>query len=82
MLRPPDDSTDDYDFDVYTPRRLPISPGFVRYYSVYSDPEYSMYSDEWTSEEFDDDYSGPSRYEEDLDKYDNVLPRCMRTFLK
>ncbi|EAZ41804.1 hypothetical protein OsJ_26344 [Oryza sativa Japonica Group] len=85
MLRPPDDSTDDYDFDVYTPRRLPISPGFVRYYSVYSDPEYSMYSDEWTSEEFDDDdddYSGPSRYEEDLDKYDNALPRCMRTFLK
>ncbi|KAF0897814.1 hypothetical protein E2562_000520 [Oryza meyeriana var. granulata] len=79
MLRPPDDSTHDNDFHVYTPRRV----SFASTSSIgwYTDLE-SMYSEESEDNDGDDGYSNPSRYEDDLDKYDKMLPRSMRTFLK
>uniref|UniRef100_A0A0D9X586 F-box domain-containing protein n=1 Tax=Leersia perrieri TaxID=77586 RepID=A0A0D9X586_9ORYZ len=63
MLRTPTDSTDDYDFPVYPPTMIPLSPRSS--IEWYTDLE-SMYSEE--SEYDDDDDYNPS-YEDDLDKY-------------
>ncbi|KAK1609284.1 hypothetical protein QYE76_032957 [Lolium multiflorum] len=72
-VRLPRDSMDDYDFKVGSPR-------FACKEIDYDSP-YDTYLWESLSENSDDDYSGPSRYEADLDKYEKVLPRSMRTFL-
>uniref|UniRef100_A0ACD6A486 Uncharacterized protein n=1 Tax=Avena sativa TaxID=4498 RepID=A0ACD6A486_AVESA len=76
-VRFPRDSTDDYEFEVGSPRFACKEIDDCGYYS----PDYG-YPWGLESEESDDDgYSSPSRYEADLDKYDKVLPRSMRTFL-
>ncbi|XP_047073592.1 putative F-box/LRR-repeat protein 23 [Lolium rigidum] len=72
-VRLPRDSMDDCDFKVGSPR-------FACKEIDYDSP-YDTYLWESLSENSDDDYSGPSRYEADLDKYEKVLPRSMRTFL-
>ncbi|XP_037467146.1 putative F-box/LRR-repeat protein 23 [Triticum dicoccoides] len=74
-LRLPGDSTHDYHLEVQSPRFACKERGW----SI-SPVYYSPWLQE--SEEDDDDfYRSPSRYEADLDKYEKVLPRSMRTFL-
>ncbi|TVU15699.1 hypothetical protein EJB05_39236, partial [Eragrostis curvula] len=85
-LRLPEDPTDDCDFQVASPvmRRFvepawspPWSPNLMPNWS----PNLRNDSDDGDSGEFDF-YREPSRYEEDLDQYDKVLPFSMRRFLK
>ncbi|TVU02095.1 hypothetical protein EJB05_52461, partial [Eragrostis curvula] len=82
-LRLPYDPTDDSDFQVKKPRTpVAVTPTW------FSD-RHSFCSLCFCNDNSDDDasadsdfYCAPSRYEEDLDKYDSVLPYSMRTFLK
>lgn len=78
-LRLPRDSTHDYELEVQSPRFACKEEIIRRGWSI-SPVYYSPWLQE--SEEDDDDlYRSPSRYEADLDKYEKVLPRSMRTFL-
>ncbi|KAL6843347.1 hypothetical protein ACP4OV_027060 [Aristida adscensionis] len=73
-LRLPDDRTDDYDVQFWSPVRNDI---------VWSSDGFSM---DFESDYGDDDdfYEQPSRFEDDLDRYYKLLPLSMRTltFLK
>ncbi|TVU02115.1 hypothetical protein EJB05_52481, partial [Eragrostis curvula] len=85
-LRLPEDPTDDCDFQVASPvMRWFVEPAWSPPWSPNLMPNWSPNlrneSDDDDSGEFDF-YREPSRYEEDLDKYDKVLPFSMRTFLK
>ncbi|TVU15697.1 hypothetical protein EJB05_39234 [Eragrostis curvula] len=76
ILKLPDDPTDDCDFQFGSPLRTYVA----RTWSCCSCC-FFRHSD--SDDDNDSDfYREPSRYEEDLDKYDRVLPYSMRTFLK
>ncbi|KAM3212713.1 hypothetical protein ACQJBY_065643 [Aegilops geniculata] len=78
-LRLPGESTDDYHLEVQSPRFAREEEEIRRDWSISPD-----YYSPWLQESEEDDdnfYRSPSRYEADLDKYEKVLPRSMRTFL-
>lgn len=84
IVKLPDDPTDDCDFQVGSPLRTYVpptrswSPDLRCVCSCCIHRDHSNDDDDWDS----DFYRAPSRYEDDLDKYDSVLPYNMRTFLK
>ncbi|VAI78163.1 unnamed protein product [Triticum turgidum subsp. durum] len=78
-LRLPNDSTHDCHLEVQSPRFARTEEEIRRSWSI-SPVYYSPWLQD--SEEDDDDFCrSPSRYEADLDRYEKVLPRSMRTFL-
>ncbi|XP_048543648.1 putative F-box/LRR-repeat protein 23 [Triticum urartu] len=78
-LRLPSDSTHDCHLEVQSPRFARTEEEIWRSWSI-SPVYYSPWLQD--SEEDDDDFCrSTSRYEADLDRYEKVLPRSMRTFL-
>ncbi|KAL6658880.1 hypothetical protein ACP70R_002920 [Stipagrostis hirtigluma subsp. patula] len=77
-LRLPDDPIDDYDLHFESPVRSYIDDDVSWSSDCYDSCSYDNYEDYEESDFFGE----PSRYEDDLDRYDKMLPLSMRTFLK
>lgn len=87
-LRLPDDTIDDYEHEVQSPIKAYIPQQTEDWYTDFGSTSHydSDFTWDWGDSDFDvnelDFYDEPSRYEDDLDKYEKVLPFSMRTFLK